>query len=85
MKFKYVKEVEKPVRNYDGKWIKTGQITDLPKHLALKADLNPDYEPVIDAEPTKAKKEVTDGDQSRTSGPSLRVPGTQDSGSSPAD
>ena len=46
MKFKFVKEVEGEVNCYGVKMCATGDTVDLPKHLAEKAMLNPNYKEV---------------------------------------
>lgn len=48
MKFKLTKEVEGPVICYTGEMIETGDVIDLPQHLALKARKNPNYAEVRD-------------------------------------
>jgi len=49
MKFKFIKEVEGTVNNYDGEQIATGDITDLSQLMSHKAMRNPDYQLVGDA------------------------------------
>ena len=50
MKFKYVKEVEGTVNNYDGTKIATGDVFELNDLMSKKALRNPQYELV--KEPT---------------------------------
>ena len=49
MKFKFIKEVEGTVNNYDGTQIATGDITDLSELMSQKALRNPHYKVVGDA------------------------------------
>ena len=63
MKFKLVKKVEGKVNCYGIGEYATGEIVEIPKHLAEKAKLNPNYEM------------VTDGDKGGTAGSSAGVPG----------
>lgn len=44
MKFRFVKEVPEPVKNYGGELITTGDVVELTGHLAEKAKTNPNYE-----------------------------------------
>ena len=60
MKFTFVLEVEEPVSAYGVAMVRTGDVVDLPVHLAKKAIKNPNY--VLSDEiskPVVARQKIT--------------------------
>ena len=46
MKFRFIKQVDKPVNSYTGAPVMTGDIVELDEHFSSKALKNPNYERV---------------------------------------